>query len=194
MTEHLRELDQQGYTILKDLLTSAQVAEAIAALKDVYEREKAFAQLHEPFTLRTFNLTRRGEIFRQMIQHPKIVACMEYLLGKDYILSVMGARSPMPGLKSQALHRDGGTFLPVPAGSADGKDTHAVLPFAAQSMFALVEFTEDNGATRFVPGSHNINIDPAKVRPDEEFRFTCSPGTVLIYDNRLIHGGAPNTT
>ena len=190
MTEHFRDLDEKGYTILKDLLSPAQVVEAVAALKGIYEREKEVAQLHEAHTLRSFNLTRRAEIFRQLIQLPQLVACMEYLLGKDYILSDMGARSPMPGLKSQPLHRDGGSFLPTP----EGADRHAVLPLSAQSMFALVEFTADNGATRFVPGSHNINIDPAKVRSDEEFRFTCSPGTVLVYDSRLVHGGGANTT
>ena len=189
MTTNFQELDDRGYTILKDLLTPRQVEEAIAALREIYEREKAVVSCHEPNTLRSFNLTARAEIFRQLIQQPKLVACMEYLLGPDYILSDMGARSPMPGIKPQPLHRDGGMFLANPPGS-----DHAVLPIAAQSMFALVEFTRDNGATRFVSGSHSRNIDPRTVRPEDEFLFTASPGTVLVYDNRLIHGGGANTT
>ena len=191
ITTHLRELDELGYTVLKDLLTPHQVSEAVAALKEIYEREKDIAQVLEPMTQPTFNVTRRAEIFRQLIQLPKLVACMEYLLGKDYILSDMSARSPMPGIKGQNLHRDGGIFLRTPEGDPN---PHAVLPISAQSMFALVEFTEGNGATRFVPRSHVVNIDPTKVRPDEEYLFTCPPGSVLVYDNRLIHGGGPNTT
>src|ERR1051325_7822150 len=112
MDTHLRELDESGYTVLEDLLTPQQVEEGIMALKEIYEREKAVAPSHEPNTLRSFNLTARAEIFRQLIQLPKLVACMEYLLGPDYILSDMGARSPMPGIAPQSLHRDGGFFLP----------------------------------------------------------------------------------
>ncbi len=186
---HFQELDEQGYTILVDLLTPAQVEEAVATLKEVYEREKEVAQCHEPHTLRSFNLTARGEIFRQLIQLPKLVACMEYLLGPRYILSDMGARSPMPGLGSQRLHRDAGTFLPNPP-----FNVHEVLPVGAQSMFALTEFTAHNGATRFVAGSHNRNMDLSTIRSEDEALFTASPGTVLVYDNRLIHGGGSNTT
>lgn len=189
MTRHFQELDELGYTVLKDLLTPQQVAEAVAALQEIYEREKEVVSCHEPDTLRSFNLTARAEIFRQLIQLPKLVACMEYLLGPDYILSDMGARSPLPGIKPQPLHRDGGTFLPNPPGPP-----HAVLPLAAQSMFALTRFTRDNGATRFVPRSHVNPIEPKAVKPEDEFLFVASPGTVLVYDNRLIHGGGPNTT
>jgi ectoine hydroxylase-related dioxygenase (phytanoyl-CoA dioxygenase family) len=188
LQQHFSELDERGYTVLKDLLTAAQVAQAIVALQDIYEREKD-VPAHELGTKRSFNLTARAEIFREIIQLPKLVACMEYLLGPDYILSDMGGRSPMPGVPAQHLHRDGGRFLPDPPANA-----HDILPIAAQSMFAFSEFTTANGATRFVPGSHNKDIDPSTVRSEDEFLFTCAPGTALVYDNRLIHGGGRNDT
>jgi ectoine hydroxylase-related dioxygenase (phytanoyl-CoA dioxygenase family) len=187
MTEHFRELDELGYTVLKDLLRPQQVEEAIAALKEIYEREKEVPP-HELNTRRSFNLTARAEIFRQLIQLPQLVACMEYLLGPDYILSDMGGRSPMPGVAPQRLHRDGGVFVPNPP-----YNVHSILPLAAQSMFALSEFRPQN-ATRLVPGSHLKDINPAEIRPEEEKLFIGAPGSVLVYDNRLIHGGGPNTT
>lgn len=187
MTEHFRELDELGYAVLKDLLIPQQVETAIAALKEIYEREREVPP-HELNTKRSFNLTARAEIFRQLIQLPKLVACMEYLLGADYILSDMGGRSPMPGVATQRLHRDGGAFVPNPP-----YNVHSILPLAVQSMFALSEFTPQN-ATRLVPGSHFRDINPAEIRPEEEKLFICSPGSVLVYDNRLIHGGGPNTT
>lgn len=188
MNTHLQELDEQGYTILRDLLTPQQVDEAISALKTFYAAD-ANASAHEPKTLRCFNLTARAEIFRQIIQLPRLVACMEYLLGDDYILSDMGARSPLPGIGAQGLHRDGGVFLPNPPQNA-----HAILPIAVQAMFAFSAFTPENGATRLVPGSHLRDIDPASVLPEEEILFVCDPGSVLLYDNRLIHGGGANTS
>jgi hypothetical protein len=188
MATHYRELDEQGYTVLVDLLTPAQIAAAIAALDEIYAREEAVAP-HEPGTRRSFNLTARAEIFREIIQSPRLVACMAYLLGPDYILSDMGGRSPLPGCPPQRLHRDGGTFLPNPP-----FNVHEVLPISAQSMFAFSEFTRENGATRLVPGSHIREMDPATVDPADEFLFIASPGSVLVYDNRLVHGGGRNTS
>jgi ectoine hydroxylase-related dioxygenase (phytanoyl-CoA dioxygenase family) len=188
MATHFSELDEAGFTVLRDLLTSGQVEEAIAALKEIYEREKGVGA-HERFTKRSFNLTARAPIFREIIQLPRLVACMEYLLGPDYILSDMGGRSPMPGCSAQELHLDGEVFLPNPPYNA-----HAIVPVGVQSMFAFSAFTAANGATRLVPGSHLAERDPATVRPEEEFLFICDPGSVLVLDNRLIHGGGPNTT
>ena len=114
---------------------------------------------------------------------------MEYLLGTDYILSDMGARSPLPGMQAQSLHRDGGPFVPNPP-----YNVHSILPLSAQSLIALSEFTRKNGATRFVPASHLRDIEPQDVPPAQEELLLCEPGTALIYDSRLIHGGSANTS
>ena len=183
MQEHFRELDEVGYTILEDLLTPQQVSEAVAALEEIYDREQAVVSDHEPGTKRAFNLTARAEIFRQMLQLPRLVACMEHLLGPDYTLGDMGARSPMPGIAAQSLHRDG----------HDG-NMGSQSPMYAQSMFALSDFTEQNGATLYVPGSHRSQINPNDVTPDQEKVLLCSAGTVLVYDHRVLHAGGTNNS
>jgi len=187
MQRHFDELDSQGCTILEDMLSPGQIEAAIVALRQSYEEEHVSA--HEPGTLRTHNLTARAEVFREIIQLPRLVACMGYLLGGDYIISDMGARSPAPGMHPQGLHRDGGKPVPNPP-----FNTHAVVPQAAQSMIALAEFRVDNGATRFVPGSHVRNIEADAVGPEDEQLFLCPPGTILVFDNRLLHGGGANNT
>ncbi len=187
METHFRELDAQGYTLLEELLTPEQIARAIAALDATYGEDRVSD--HERGSKRTHNLTARAEIFRDIIQLPRLVACMEYLLGTDYILSDMGARSPMPGMQAQSLHRDGGPFVPNPP-----YNVHSILPLSAQSLIALSEFTRKNGATRFVPASHLRDIEPQDVPPAQEELLLCQPGTALIYDSRLIHGGSANTS
>ena len=187
MDAHFQKLDEQGYTILEDLLTPAQIEQAIDALSASYEEEHVSA--HEPGTKRTHNLTARAELFREIIQLTRLVACMEYLLGNDYVLSDMGARSPMPGMPAQGLHRDGGAFIPNPP-----SHVHDVVPLAAQAMISLSEFTPENGATRLVPGSHLMDIVPSEVPPENEIMFICKPGACLIYDSRMIHGGGANRT
>ena len=187
METHFRELDAQGYTLLEDLLTPEQIARAITALDATYGEDRVSD--HERGSKRTHNLTARAEIFRDIIQLPRLVACMEYLLGTDYILSDMGARSPLPGMQAQSLHRDGGPFVPNPP-----YNVHSILPLSAQSLIALSEFMRKNGATRFVPASHLRDIEPQDVPPAQEELLLCQPGTALIYDSRLIHGGSANTS
>ena len=187
MQAHLDNLDQLGYTLLHDALSSEQIEEAVDHLGLSYEEE--FASAHEPGTLRTTNLTARAQIFRDLIQLPEVVACMSHLLGDDYVLSDMGARSPLPGIAAQGLHRDGGAAVPNPP-----FNVHEVLPFCAQSLFALRDFTVDNGATRFVPGSHTSAVAAADVPDEEVDDMVCPAGTILIYDNRLLHGGGANRT
>ena len=189
MTSHCQELDELGYTILENALTAEQVAAAVTTLREVYERDKDHTSDHESMTQRVFNLTARAEVFRQMIQLPEVVACMSYLLGDDYILCDMGARSAMPGLGAQALHRDGADFMPNPP-----YDVHKILPLHTQSMIALSDFTLENGATRYVPGSHLMDIHPDDIPPEDEKRLICPAGTILIYDARLYHAGGANTS
>ncbi len=187
MLRHFEDLDEHGYTIIEDALTQRQVEEAIREIAITYQEVSAAE--HEPGTLRTHNLTARAEVFREMLQVPRVMACLAYLLGDDYILCDSGARSPMPGMKAQGLHRDGDDFMPNPP-----YKVHAVVPTFAQSLFALSQFTAESGATRFVPGSHVKDLDSAKIPPEDERQFICMPGTCLVYDGRLMHGGAPNDT
>ena len=70
-----RELDEQGYAILEDLLTPQQVDAAVNALRLTYDEDQA--EDHELGTKQTFNLTARAEVFRGIIQLPRLVACTE---------------------------------------------------------------------------------------------------------------------
>ena len=93
METHFRELDEQGYTVLENLLTPRQVEAAIEALRESYQEVHVSA--HEPGTLRTHNLTARAEIFRENIL-PKMENALEiaretYEIGDIAILEVLDA-------------------------------------------------------------------------------------------------------
>ena len=95
MEKHFRELDEQGYTILEDLLTPRQVAEAIAALDASYSEDRVSD--HEPGTLRTHNLTARAEIFREIIQLPQLIACMGFYWEKTISSPTWAPAPQCPG-------------------------------------------------------------------------------------------------
>ena len=66
------------------------------------------------------------------------------------------------------------------------------------SIWLLVDFTEDNGATRVVPGTHrsgkspsDVLDDPRETHPDE-ILLSAPAGAVVIFNSHLWHGGTVN--
>ena len=68
------------------------------------------------------------------------------------------------------------------------------LPITVNSMWALTDFTEANGATRIVPGSHKFDHDPVY---GEHYETVCAEmpaGSVLVWNSAMWHGGGQNLT
>jgi ectoine hydroxylase-related dioxygenase (phytanoyl-CoA dioxygenase family) len=61
-------------------------------------------------------------------------------------------------------------------------------------MWALSDFTEANGATRLVPGSHEADHSPEFGRHYDSIPAEMASGSVLIWHGSLWHGGGANTT
>jgi ectoine hydroxylase-related dioxygenase (phytanoyl-CoA dioxygenase family) len=66
----------------------------------------------------------------------------------------------------------------------------------ADAMWMVTDFTEENGATRIVPGSHlsGVNPDPAVPHPVATVAATGPAGTAFVFDGRVWHGAGANTT
>jgi hypothetical protein len=108
----------------------------------------------------------------------------------NYQVGSMTAIEIHPGEESQILHRDG-DFYPVPIPGVE---------FQIQTMWALSDFTEENGATRVVTDMDVLkdvknaeteafeNIDESKVA-----RAVMPKGSVLFWLRSTIHGGGANT-
>ncbi len=110
--EQKHQLDEKGFLVLEgfmgpDLLTSVR-----CRVDELFEseRENAGSEFkQEPHARRLANLVDKGEIFVQIIQTPEILECMEHILGPEYKLSSLNARSPDPNSDwVQPLHIDGG--------------------------------------------------------------------------------------
>eukprot|EP00927_Polykrikos_kofoidii_P029234 TRINITY_DN25315_c0_g1_i1.p1 TRINITY_DN25315_c0_g1~~TRINITY_DN25315_c0_g1_i1.p1 ORF type:complete len:267 (+),score=46.16 TRINITY_DN25315_c0_g1_i1:38-838(+) len=70
----------------------------------------------------------------------------------------------------------------------------ALPPFYFTVLIPLVEFTEENGATEFIVGSHRMRAEGAKAEGLERFQAICKPGSIVVFDGRTCHRGLPNMT
>jgi ectoine hydroxylase-related dioxygenase (phytanoyl-CoA dioxygenase family) len=189
---HLARVDGDGYTIVENAIDAALVTELRDTIRhlqvelDVQPRETA-AEGHS--TLRMYNLLAKAPVFAEMPIHGAVLPIVEKLLDRGCLLSGMTAIDIGPGEDAQPMHGDDIVM-----------SRHLQRPYAPMmvtSMWALTDFTAENGGTRFVPGSHRFNydIDGKPVPPDVEVRALEMPaGAVMIFHGSLWHGGGPNTS
>src|SRR5690606_16396278 len=68
------------------------------------------------------------------------------------------------------------------------------VPVICNSMWALTDFTEANGATRLVPRSHHRDHQPEFGSVHDSVPAEMARGSVLVWPGSLWHGGGANTT
>jgi ectoine hydroxylase-related dioxygenase (phytanoyl-CoA dioxygenase family) len=182
-----QQLEERGYLILPGFLTPAEVRQFNERVEELFAEEGDHAGgefKSEPGARRLANAVDKGEIFEKVIETPKVLECMEAVLGADFKLSSLNIRSASPHNKTaQPLHADSGA-LP---------DTHG--DSVCNSVWMLDDFTEHNGALRIVPGSHRWGRLPEPgAAPEGEMLVTGKAGTVVIMNSHMWHGGSENKT
>ena len=193
MTEDEKsQLDKDGYLVLEGLMDEALLKQVCVQVEQLFEQEgdRAGSEFkQEPHSRRLANLVDKGEIFERIIQTPRVLECMEHVLGPRFKLSSLNIRSADPDNDwSQPLHADSGAI-------ADAQGY-----WVCNSVWMLDDFTEHNGATRLVPGSHCWGVTPQEVVSDlyaphpKEILLTGRAGTVVIMNAHMWHGGTANRT
>ncbi len=167
LTEHeKKELDERGYVILPDFMGPELLEALRRRVDELYaeEGERSGSEFkQEPQARRLANLVNKGEIFGRMILTPEVLQRVGYVLGPEFKLSSLNARTGNP-------HSDAGQLLHTDSGAVpDEKGC-----WVSNSVWMLDDFTPQNGATRLVPGSHRsgklpqeVLSDPAAPHPDE---------------------------
>lgn len=184
---HLERLAEDGYTIVE----GAVPRDLVAALKQALARiEREHAIGHGPndfegrLTVRIYNLLAHDPMFEQVPVHPAVLPIAEALLDDGLLLSSLSAIMIDPGEQAQPIHADT-QLIPLPR-------PHP--PIAVNAMWALDDFTEANGTTRIVPGSHRFEQQPEYGGVYETVAAEMPAGSVLIWNSALWHGGGANLT
>lgn len=201
------DLAVHGYCVLRDALP----AESVAALRTrVVEQslgERAIgvraqedpnagvylggAGLGAHSNRRIWTVVNKGEAFESLLTHPTVLELVGSVIEAPFLLSGIQANFVSPGDDPLPLHSDQG-YVPRPW-----------PPYAltASVIWMLDEFTEDNGATTVLPGSHlgagtasGDVVARAHLLRRGGIPVCAPPGSALVFDGRITHGAGRNST
>ncbi|HET9898843.1 MAG TPA: phytanoyl-CoA dioxygenase family protein [Streptosporangiaceae bacterium] len=177
-------MTQDGYVIVEDMMTEDEVGTARADLDRVLAATRTGRNAFEGFsTQRVYALFAKTRTFDQAAVHPLLLGVLDEVLGHYQLSAPVGIRIG-PGEKAQILHCDDSIYpLPKPH-----------QPVVVNTMWPLDPFTRENGATRFVPGSHRWAPDRRPADGDPVEAAAMSPGSAMFYLGSLWHGGGANQT
>ncbi len=183
---HIARVRADGYAIVENAIAPDLVEALLAALERL-ERDLGARPAGNAFegerTVRIYNLLARGSPFERVPAHDNVLPIVEGVLDPGCLVSSLSSIAIEPGETAQPIHADD---MVIPLAKP-----HA--PIVCNSMWALTDFTEVNGATRLVPGSH-LGPNPDYGGRYETIAAEMPKGSVLIWDGALWHGGGANTT
>lgn len=187
LAAHLERMATDGYTIVEDAI-EPQLLDELSAVVERVERERDVEPAGNIFegrkTLRVYNLLARDAVFAQVPVHPKILPIIERVLDSGCLVSSLSSIGILPGETAQPLHADD-QLIPLP------KPHVSII---CNTMWALTDFTEENGATRVIPGSHKRDGNPPLGASLPTIPAAMRRGSVLIFDGSIWHGGGENRT
>ena len=184
---HLDRIAQQGYAVVADAIEPDLLDELEEDLRRL-EHDGGIVPAGNDFegahTVRIYNLLALGEVYGHIPVHPAILPVVEGVLDPGCLISSLSSISIDPGEKAQPIHADD-QLIPL-------AKPHA--PTVCNTMWALTDFTEENGATRLVPGSHRLDHSPRYGGQYDTIPAEMTRGSVLIWHGSLWHGGGTNLT
>ena len=184
---HLADIDRDGFTIVPDVFDGERAAALVARLDELEHDlgiEPASNSFEGTSTKRIYNLLAHGTLFEHIATDPDVLPIVEGVLDPECLVSTISSIAIGPGESAQPIHADD-QIMPL------GKPHVATV---CNSMWALTDFTEANGATRVIPGSHRADHSPEYGAHFDSIPAEMARGSVLVWHGTLWHGGGANTT
>ncbi|MFI5315359.1 MAG: phytanoyl-CoA dioxygenase family protein [Myxococcota bacterium] len=179
-------LASDGVVVVEQLVPTALLERAAQELAPFMERTPlgpdSFSGRR---TRRTGGLVARSAACRELVQHPLVLGAVKQALAHatTFHLHLTQVIAIDPGEPAQPVHRDQWAFdfFPFPKG----------YEVQCNTIWALTDFTAENGATRVIPGSHRHD-DRLEYKESDTVPAEMARGSVLFYSGSLYHGGGAN--
>jgi len=198
-------LDRDGVAMVPDAIAPELLSALNAEFDELIRGAQPGTPNHIPMlidfmghkTVRIDGLPGKSKAFVELLQHPMALemadhyllpSCLHYLLSTAQLIEIQTEETV------QMLHRDDSAWIHEPMPTArDVAPDSQTQQLEVVVLYALSDFTAENGATRVVPGSH---LWPTKRKPqDHEVVAAEMPaGSAIYYLGKTLHGGGPNTT
>jgi len=188
--------DADGFVVLEGLLNETALEEIRERLAELLRKGPWGRNDFEGTrTRRIYTLVGRGETFERLAEHPVILSMLDELLLPNYLLTASQAIAIAPGETPQPAHTDD-SFYTIPRPRP---------PISISTMWAIDDFTEENGATEVIPGSHrwseeqlvNLYVGDDSVQLAPGYRPLLRPlvmgaGSCTVFAGTLVHRGGQN--
>lgn len=175
-----QHLQNHGYVMFKNLISDEQCEQIKHALTPLLNHQgRNMFEGHK--TQRVYSLLNKTDVCNDLVMHPRILALLDRMFMPNYLLSMFQVINILPEEKQQFLHTDD-SFYPI---------ARPRPPLGAATVWAIDDFTLENGATHFIPNSqHWDNRQPTD--KDEVLQAVMPKGSVIFYGGTLWHGGGAN--
>jgi ectoine hydroxylase-related dioxygenase (phytanoyl-CoA dioxygenase family) len=183
-TEVVRE---HGHVVIDELVAAGVMARLVEEMQP-YIDESPYGE-NEGFgrkTRRTGRLIARSATARDLVMHPLTLGVARSFLSNATAVQLAATEmiSLDPGEAAQFLHRDDMI--------ADNYPFPLDFPIYCNSLWAVTDCTEENGATRVVPGSHTKSFTSTEYTQEDSVAAEMTCGSVLIFSGKLVHGAGAN--
>ncbi|MGH7812479.1 MAG: phytanoyl-CoA dioxygenase family protein [Candidatus Binataceae bacterium] len=184
---HIDRVERDGYMIVENAI-EPELLDWIESEISRVQRESNAVLSQNAFggfkTVRVGNLLVHGKAFEAIPVHSNILPIVEGVLGDGPLVSSLSSISIGPGEAAQGIHSDD-ILIPLE------KPHRAII---CNTMWAIAGFTEENGATRIVPGTHKLDHSPQYGKHYDSIPAAMKRGSVLVWHGSLWHGGGANRT
>lgn len=178
-------LERDGYLILRDLVSAHELNTLRDELEPrLAETPRCEGDFYGWKTTRVGGLLSKAPMVQRLALDPRILAIAESVLSPHcdcFQLNLTQATRVHPGERAQAPHRDEEMW------PADKQGAEWLI----NVMWALGDFTDENGATRIWPGSHRTELD-RNVDPKNSIAAEMNAGSALVFLGSLTHGAGAN--
>ncbi|APA98999.1 phytanoyl-CoA dioxygenase family protein [Nocardia seriolae] len=182
----LAAVARDGFVILEDLLSEGEleaIRREVGPLLDLKGRNN----FEGHSTQRIYSVLNKTRSCDRIADHPRVLALLDRLFMPNYLLSMLQVINILPGEDAQMLHTDAQMlhtddgFYPLP---------RPRKALGAATIWAIDDFTAENGATDIIPGSHlwDDRLPGAETREPVVMRA----GSCVFFVGTLWHGGGAN--
>ncbi|MGA5096583.1 phytanoyl-CoA dioxygenase family protein [Streptomyces lavendulocolor] len=198
--EILEIVTRDGGVIIKGFLTQEQIVRFNAEIEQPLRaltpgsthEDEIVAAFHGSNTKRLTNLVTHSATFRsEVIDHPLVHEISDLVFLQEsgtYWMTTAQVIEIGPGNKAQMLHRDLENWFPFIGMGPGGPEV------TINFLVALTDFTEENGATRVIPGSNHWSDFEDRGTPEQTIPAVMDAGDVLLFSGKTAHGGGANRT